>query len=366
MINYPVEITDPIYRPKQHLNFFEKGWMKIIKDPRDLPFVKLLVSIHLSVVPGAIILFTPLLQGAWWWVLAVPYFYLSQFYFKGSFGLMIHCIAHRKIWKKKFDWLQKYVYWIVCPLFGHLGESYHSHHIGMHHIGGNMPEDASSTMGYQRDSLKDFIRYWLNFMFLGFVQTFQFLFRRKMPRFYIPLTWSEVGYFFFCMVMLFVNFKATMAVFVVPFLFARLVMMLGNWAQHSFVDPDHPDDELASTVICINTKYNHKCWNDGYHAFHHLRQAAHYTEYPLMFEKHLDELVEKKALVFHGIHFLHIFVWLMTKRYDRLANHVVNINGCFKSEEDVISLLKRRTRKFDLKNFGKKPVNQRVEDLVAA
>jgi fatty acid desaturase len=203
-------------------------------------------------------------------------------------------------------------------------------------------------------------------MFLGFVQTFQFLFKRKMSRFYVPLTWSEVGYFLFCMVMLFINFKATMAVFVVPFLFARLVMMLGNWAQHSFVDPELPDDEFASTVICINTKYNHKCWNDGYHAFHHARQAAHYTEYPIMFEKHLDELVEKKAFVFHGIHFLHIFLWLMTKRYDKLAKHIVNIDGCFKSEEEVINLMRIRTMKFDLANFGERPINHRVEKLVAA
>jgi hypothetical protein len=340
--------------------------MTILKDPRDLPFFKLLFNIHLFIIPGAILLFTPLLSNLAWGLLVIPYFYLSQFFFKGPFGLMIHCIAHRRIWKKKFDWLQKYVYWVICPLFGHLGESYHSHHIGMHHIGANMPEDASSTMGYQRDSPKDFTKYWLNFMALGFVQTFQFLFKRKMSRFYIPLTWSEVGYFFFCIIMLFVNFKATMAVFVVPFLFARLVMMLGNWAQHSFVDPITPEEEFTSAVICVNTKYNHQCWNDGYHAFHHFRQAAHYTEYPLMFDKYLDEMVEKKAIVFHGIHFLHIFIWLMTKRYDKLASHVVNINGCFKDEEEVIALLKLRTGKFDVNRFPENLIVKSKKELVAA
>lgn len=138
-----------------------------------------------------------------------------------------------------------------------------------------------------------------------------------------------------------------MVVFVVPFFFARLIMMMGNWAQHAFVDTDKPGDELASTVICMNTVYNHKCWNDGYHAFHHLKPAAHYTEYPLMFEKYKDQLAEKKTFVFSGIHYLHIFKWLMTKNYDKLADHLVNIDHTFRDKDEMVSLLKVRVKKFE-------------------
>jgi fatty acid desaturase len=157
-----------------------------------------------------------------------------------------------------------------------------------------------------------------------------------------------------------------MIVFVGPILFARFVMMLGNWTQHSFVDPEQPEDELASTIVCINTKYNHKCWNDGYHAFHHLRQAAHYTEYPVMFNNSLALMAEKRTLIFSGIHYLHIFIWLMQKRYDKLAEHVVNINGCFKNKEDVIALMKRRAMKFDLKAFGQITNAPEVKKMAAA
>jgi fatty acid desaturase len=347
VLSYPIQNTDPVYIKKGSLTSFQQFLMRFIKDPRDLPFLQLIVSIHLTVIPLAILLYLPVLEGFWWWGIALPYFYLSQFYFKGSFGLMLHCFCHRSMWQPRWQWIQKYVLWFLCPFFGHLGESYNSHHIGMHHIAGNMPEDSSSTMAYQRDSLKDFVKYWMNFMILGFHDTFQYLFKRKLKKFYVPLTWSEFLFFLFAIGMCFVNLKATLVIFVLPFFFARLVMMLGNWTQHAFVDPIEPEDELASTVICINTVYNHKCWNDGYHAFHHLKPSIHYTEYPLMFEKYKGQLAEKKTFVFSGVHYLHIFTWLMMRNYENLANHLVNINGTFKNKGEAIALMKARVKKFE-------------------
>jgi hypothetical protein len=104
-------------------------------------------------------------------------------------------------------------------------------------------------------------------------------------------------------------------------------------------DPEH------NTINCINTKYNHTCWNDGYHSVHHLRPALHYTEIPIEFAKNLDNFAKDKTLIFDGIHYLHIFMWLMRKRYDKLAAHLVNVNGMFASEEEAIALLKERTQK---------------------
>ncbi len=55
-----------------------------------LPFIYLLTSIHLLVVPGpVIILFTPLLKGWLWWAGAIPFFYVAQLYYKGPFRLYV-------------------------------------------------------------------------------------------------------------------------------------------------------------------------------------------------------------------------------------------------------------------------------------
>ena len=352
MKSFPTVITDPTYQEPQNYTWYERFILKHIHDKRDLPFVHLLTVIHIFVIPVAILLYTPLLQGWVWWAVGIVYFYISQFYLKGSFGLMLHCLCHRKLFKTHNKFFTRYINWFVCPFFGHLGDSYHIHHMGMHHVENNMPDDASSTMGYKRDSGRHFLMYWIRFMFLGFRDTFVYLFARKRKKMYRKLTVSEVGYPLIVAGLCFVNFPATMLIFIVPFLFARLVMMLGNWAQHAFVDPVEPDNDLASTVICVNTKYNHKCWNDGYHAVHHLRPGSHYTEAPQIFQQLRPEIVKNKTFVFANIHYLHIFLWLMTKNYDKLADNLVNIDGAFSGKEEAIELLKARTKQFDLKNFA--------------
>jgi fatty acid desaturase len=351
MRNFPGSITDPVYKEPVSYNWYHRFWLKHINDKRDLPFVDLLTIIHLAIIPVGILLFTPLLPGWWWWGTAVVYFYFSQFYLKGSFGLMLHCLCHRKTFKASNSFT-RYIHWFVCPFFGHLGDSYFIHHMAMHHVAGNMPDDASSTMGYQRDKPSDFIRYWLRFMFLGAVDVIHYLFGRKKKKLRRRLRVSEIGFVVIATGLCFVNLKAAMAVFVIPFLFARLVMMIGNWAQHAFVDPELPDNELCSTYICINTGYNHKCWNDGYHALHHLRPGLHYLEYPVVFNQMLPDLAEHRTFVFENIHYLHIFSWLMAKRYDKLADHMINIHGTFSSREEAIALLKARTQKFDLEKFS--------------
>ena len=145
--------------------------------------------------------------------------------------------------------------------------------------------------------------------------------------------------------MCFVNLKATLVVFIIPLIFARLVMMLGNWTQHAFIDATDPDNLYTNSINCINTVYNKVCWNDGYHIIHHLRPGMHYTEMPAEFLKRKDEFAKNRAIVFDSIHYLHIFTWLLTKRYDKLADNLVNINNMFSSREEAIAVMKERTRK---------------------
>ena len=338
-------LTDPVYIPKTNHNWYDRFWLSRMNDKRDLPFIYLLTRIHILIIPVAVILFTPLLQGWYWWAVAIPYFYISQFYFKGRFGLMLHCICHRKCFKKPSQWIHTYITWVVCPLFGHAPEGYFSHHIGMHHIENNMPEDTSTTMPYQRDSFSHFLAYFCKFISVGVKNTILYLYYRKRRKMYQRLTVGEYTYLAFCILMCFVNLKATLMVFIIPLIFARLVMMLGNWTQHAFIDPTNPDNLYTNSINCINTVYNKVCWNDGYHIIHHLRPGMHYTEMPAEFLKRKDEFARNKAIVFDSIHYLHIFTWLLTKRYDKLADNLVNINNMFSSREEAIGLMKERTRK---------------------
>jgi hypothetical protein len=59
----------------------------------------------------------------------------------------------------------------------------------------------------------------------------------------------------------------------------------------------------------------------------------------------LDEYASNKAIVFQGIDFLKIFIFLMNKRYDKLASKVVNINNAFSSKEELIEVMRYRTQR---------------------
>jgi len=75
-------IKDPVYTRPERYTLYERWWLRYINDARDLPFIKLLTAIHLSVIPLAVLLYTPFLQGAYWWAAYALYFYIAQLYFK--------------------------------------------------------------------------------------------------------------------------------------------------------------------------------------------------------------------------------------------------------------------------------------------
>ncbi len=344
MQDFP-RLSDPVYVAPDHFSKYERFGLKFLNDKKDLPFFRLLTSIHLVVVPMAIFLFTPLLSGIWWWLAFLVYFYISGVKLRGPFGLMYHNIAHRRLFKKKYDVMNRYITWMITPFFGHSPESYVSHHIGMHHVENNAADDASSTLYFDRDNWKHFVRYYVRFLFLGFSDTFSYLFTRKKKKYYVRLSFGEITFYIVCIALCFVNLKATLLILVMPFIVGRLIMMLGNWTQHAFADPQDPNNEYRNCYNCINTSYNKKCWNDGYHLIHHLKPGLHYTEMPKEFMRLKEKLVAEKSLVFEGIHYLHLFAWLMTKRYDKMANHLVNAESSFGSKEKAIQVLRYRTKR---------------------
>jgi fatty acid desaturase len=346
-------ITDPVYVQAGHYNRLDRFFLQLIRDKRDLPFVHLTLKISIFMLPLGVLLFLPLVNWLWWLV-ALVYYILNNFVFKGPFGLMLHCSSHRRLYRQKYNFLNYYLPWVVGPFFGQSPETYFTHHVGMHHVENNLEDDLSSTMNYQRDSLRGFASYYTKFFFLVIYDLYQYFTVRQIPKLRNKLLRGELSFFIFCAILAWFNLAATLAVFVIPLLILRLFAMVGNWAQHAFVDAGDPGNCYKNSITCINTPYNKKCWNDGYHINHHLKPSMHYTQYPVHFRENLDEFTKNKALVFDGIHYLHIWVYLVTKNYKKLAAHLVNINGMFTSEEEAIALMKYRTAKIPL---------QKVEQL---
>jgi len=344
------QITDPTYQENKKVNLLDRFFISLIYDKRDLPFVYLTIRITLTLVPLAIILFLPDVTPIVWWPTAIAYFLLNNFIFKGPFGLMLHCTSHRQFFKKKYQALNYYLPWFLGLFFGQTPETYYSHHIWMHHPENNLSDDKSSTMHYQRDSLRSFLRYFLNFLFMGMYELVSYFKKKNRKKLIARCLIGELFFFILCVGLSFIHFKATLVVFILPFFISRLIMMVGNWTQHAFVAAEDPGNAYKNSITCINVKYNHKCWNDGYHISHHLKPGMHWTNHPIEFLNNLHHYSENKALVFQGIGFLNIFFHLMRKDYNYLAEKVVNINSAFNSKDELIYLMKKRTQKIPYLN----------------
>jgi len=349
--------TDPTYQEREYKGM-DKFFIQFLHDKKDLPFIYLTLKVTFIMIPAAVLLYLPIVNNIpWlWWALSVFYFYLNTFAYKGPFGLMLHCTSHRTWFKKKYGIFNHYLPWVVGLFFGQTPRTYYSHHIWMHHPENNLMDDESTTMKYRRNTFKEFMKYFLDFLFIGMIRLVGYFSKRNKAKLIINCVTGETLFVLLCVGLSFVNFQATFMVFILSFLVSRFVMMLGNWTQHAFVDEKDPGNAYKNSVTCINVKYNHKCWNDGYHISHHVRPGMHWTQHPVFFQEHLDEFVKNKAIVFQGIGFLEIFWFLMWQKYDKLAYYGVNINGdTFKSDEEFIHLIKERTH-WKLKKNVENPI----------
>jgi fatty acid desaturase len=350
-------LTDPIHVPTGHRSFLDRCFLRLIRDPRDLPFVYMTLRVTFTLVPLGVLLYMPFVTGPWWWAIASVYFFINNITFKGPFGLMLHCTTHRPFFKR--PWMNHYLPWVLAPFFGQSPETYHAHHIGMHHAENNLEPDESSTMPYQRDSGRAFLRYFVVFFFTGIYTLAAYFFRRKRNRLLYRVVRGELLFLLFCAALCLVNWQATLVVFILPFVIFRLVAMAGNWVQHAFISQDQPGNHYQNSITCINVKFNHKCWNDGYHISHHIDPTMHWTDHPAFFQAHLGEFARERAVVFAGLNYLDIFVMLLRGRYDLLAHHFVNVGDVYTSDEEVIAFLRSRTAPVPFTNVQAPPVVRR-------
>ena len=314
---------------------------RFILDPRDLPFLWLMVSATAVLVPLAAWLFVP---GRFSWWLAAAYLGVLFFVFLDRFILMLHNTSHRPLFKARFRVMNQYIPWVLGPLFGETPETYLAHHLGMHHPENNLEDDLSSTMRYQRDRFDHFLHYFFRFFFLGLAELGSYLFARNRKRLCRKMVTGEVTYLVAVAALLALNWRAALTVFVIPFVAVRFLMMAGNWGQHAFIDGARPENCYVNSITCINSRYNRRCFNDGYHIGHHLKPNRHWTEMPGDFERNLPSYAREGAFVFQGIDFFGVWLFLMLRRYGALAKCWVEVSGKPRPADEIIALLRERTR----------------------
>ena len=337
-------ITDPIYNEVGTYSSLDQFFLKYINDKRDLPFIHLLLKLTFINLPVALLLFTSLLSGWHWWFIAFIYAGLV-IYFVGPFTLMLHNTSHRRLFKKKYGYLNQYIPWVIGPFMGQSPETYFSHHIGMHHVENNLEGDKSTTMPYQRDSFIDFVKYGGGFLLIGVWELAEYFRKKRFMKLYKMVMRGEFSFIFLIVILAFVHLQAALWVFITCTIIVRLSMMAGNWGQHAFIDAASPENNYRNSLTCINSAYNRNCFNDGYHIGHHLNPSMHWTDMPKEFIRNKMKYADERAIIYEGLDFHMVWLFLMLKRYDKLAAHFVDIDNRYQSDDEIIQLLKERTKK---------------------
>jgi fatty acid desaturase len=337
-------ITDPVYVSRR-LSSLDSFFVQFIRDERDLPFIYLGLKIMSVMIPLDILLFLPQVCGNWWSLVAVVHLAVFVLGFLGPFTLMLHLTSHRRFFKEEYAFMNSFIPWVLCPFMGQTPQSYYSHHVGMHHAENNLKGDGSSTMAYKRDEILHFLHYFFNFLLLGEFELTKYLLRKEKKIIRHNLLLGEIAALFYFSALSYINARATLHAFVLPYLIIRFGMMAGNWAQHAFIDKTSPENNYRNSITCVNATYNHLCFNDGYHIGHHLRPTMHWTEMPSEFLANQQKYIDNRAIVFEEIDFFIVWFILMVKRYDWLAYYFVNLGGVYKSDDEVIAMLKKRLQK---------------------
>jgi hypothetical protein len=346
-----ITITDPTSVPTYGDGLISRWCRKNLVEARDEVFVRLalrgiatqvvaLTALWLTIHHAPVSAVVPILAYLAFWGYCVS-----------PVILMLHCTMHRPFLRIK--WLDKALPLVMSFFYG-MPAGYREHHTGMHHVEDNAGEDLSSTMRYQRDSFAHFLVYFARFFFLIGIELPRYLHRRR--RFKLArralageiVQWTLVGG------ALAIDWRFGLAAFALPWAICRFMMMAGNWGQHAFLNVAKKNNGLSNAITCINSGYNRRCFNDGYHIGHHLRANRHWSEMPADFFANKEKYAEADAIVFHGLDFFVVSFFLWTDQYARLAKHFVRL-GAPMTDEEVIARLKDLVKPVRLETLASAP-----------
>ena len=118
--------TDPTTAPPP-TGDFDRFFLRLIRDPRDLPFAR--VQVLNLVVMLALTTWLYIDFNIWNALLFIAW-YGRQL---GPYTLMLHNVSHRNYFRVEYACLDWQLIAILGMFFGHMPNAYFAHLVGMHH-----------------------------------------------------------------------------------------------------------------------------------------------------------------------------------------------------------------------------------------
>jgi len=316
---------------------------KVLRDPRDTPALRVMVSLTLTAVP---IFAIQLVLGKPRLLLVIA-FYLSLYGLKFQrFVRMFsasHIEAHRcqGFFSEKYDKVfGRYLEFFLGYFYGNLPELGRTAHVCLHHRENAGFDDTRNTMGYDRTSRLDFLWYLSDNIWtvLGLAPYTYFRAkgdeknRRRMLR-------GMACYYTYFVAVFVYDWRIGTLYVLMPILCMNFINAITAWVQHAFCDPEHPQDYFANTVTVMDEV---NFMNEGFHLCHHHRSSLHWTEMPVHFERLRNRMREAGSLVFRDLDFFGLFLELtLLRRMDVLAEKLIPWEPL--NHEQRLALLAKRT-----------------------